>query len=53
MTTVDGIGQRSNGANKYVLHFEKGKMPPVKGFWSLTMYNAGYFFVENSLNATH
>jgi hypothetical protein len=50
MTTADGSGQRLNGANKYVLHFEKGKLPPVNGFWSLTMYNAEYFFVENSLN---
>jgi hypothetical protein len=50
MTTVDGIGQQLSGANKYVLHFEKAKMPPVNGFWSLTMYNAEYFFVENSLN---
>lgn len=25
-------------------------MPPVNGFWSLTMYNAEYFFVENLLN---
>jgi hypothetical protein len=50
MTTTDGGGQRLNGANKYVLHFEKGKLPPVNGFWSLTMYNAEYFFVENPLN---
>ena len=39
-----------SGANKYVMHFDKGKMPPVNGFWSLTMYNAAYFFVENPLN---
>ncbi len=25
-------------------------MPPVNGFWSLTMYDAQYFFVDNSLN---
>jgi hypothetical protein len=25
-------------------------MPPVNGFWSLTMYNGEYFFVENPLN---
>jgi hypothetical protein len=50
MTTTDGSGQRLNGAHKYVLHFDNGKLPPVNGFWSLTMYNAEYFFVENPLN---
>jgi hypothetical protein len=25
-------------------------MPPANGFWSLTMYNAEYFFVDNPLN---
>jgi hypothetical protein len=50
MTATDGSGQTLNGANKYALHFEKGKLPPVNGFWSLTMYNAEYFFVANQLN---
>ncbi len=44
------IVSKYNGANKYVLHFDKGKMPPVNGFWSVTMYNAKYFFVDNPLN---
>ncbi|MBN8549756.1 MAG: DUF1254 domain-containing protein [Deltaproteobacteria bacterium] len=39
-----------DGANKYKLHFPKGQLPPVNGFWSLTMYNAEYFFVDNPLN---
>jgi hypothetical protein len=39
-----------DGAKKYVMHFEKGQMPPVNGFWSLTMYNSEYFFVDNPLN---
>ncbi|MGO9767665.1 MAG: DUF1254 domain-containing protein [Myxococcaceae bacterium] len=39
-----------NGANKYVMHFKKGEMPPVAGFWSLTMYDASYFFVPNAIN---
>jgi hypothetical protein len=32
------------------MHFDKGKLPPVRGFWSLTMYNAEFFFVDNPLN---
>ena len=42
--------KKYSGEHKYVMHFNKGEMPPVKGFWSLTMYDAGYFFVPNPLN---
>jgi hypothetical protein len=38
------------GEKNYVMHFDKGQLPPVKGFWSLTMYDGEYFFVENPLN---
>ena len=38
------------GSNKYVMHFPKGQLPPVQGFWSLTMYNDKYFFVSNPIN---
>lgn len=47
---VDAEGTPYSGANKYVLRFDKGQMPPVNGFWSLTMYNAEYFFYGNKLN---
>lgn len=43
-------GQEYSGANSYVMHFNKDEMPPVNGFWSITMYNAQYFFVDNPLN---
>jgi hypothetical protein len=46
----DGDGKPYDGANRYVMHFPKGQTPPARGFWSLTMYNADYFFVENPLN---
>jgi hypothetical protein len=35
---VDSEGEALNGANRYTLHFAKGEYPPVKAFWSLTMY---------------
>lgn len=38
------------GSEKWVLTFPKGQMPPVQGFWSLTMYDQDYFFVANPLN---
>ena len=31
------------------MHFKKELQPPVNGFWSLTMYDANYFFVPNRL----
>jgi hypothetical protein len=37
-------------SNKYVMHFDKGQLPPAKAFWSLTMYDDKYFFVPNTLN---
>ena len=47
---ADADGKPYSGANKYVMHFDKGQAPPADGFWSLTMYDAAYFFVANPLN---
>jgi len=48
---VDADGQPLTGANKYVWHFaDQASLPPVAGFWSLTMYDANWFFVDNPLN---
>ncbi|MCK1455251.1 DUF1254 domain-containing protein [Bradyrhizobium sp. 35] len=46
----DAEGRKYNGANKYVMRFARGQLPPAEGFWSLTMYDSGYFFVNNPLN---
>jgi hypothetical protein len=46
----DAEGHKYNGANKYVMRFPKGHLPPAEGFWSLTMYDSSYFFVNNPLN---
>ncbi len=46
---ADSENQPLNGANKYVLHFDKGQTPPTNSFWSLTMYDAQSFFVENPI----
>jgi len=44
------ILKKYNGANKYVMHFPKGELPPAKAFWSITMYDKNYFFVPNPIN---
>lgn len=46
----DAEGNAYDGKNRYVMHFPKGHLPPVGGFWSLTMYDANYFFVANPIN---
>ena len=50
VSETDGEGKPYDGANRYVLHFAKGQLPPVDGFWSLTMYDGNYFFVPNGLD---
>jgi len=47
---VDVYAQTYSGTNEYVMTFPKGQLPPVKGFWSVTMYNGEMFFVDNPLN---
>jgi hypothetical protein len=49
-TPFDGGGRRLNGANKYVLHFDKGKAPPTDAFWSLALYDDRRLFVANPID---
>ena len=35
---VDSAGDKLTGANRYTLTFAPGLYPPVRAFWSLTMY---------------
>lgn len=51
-TEVDSTGAELSGKNKYTLTFAKGKLPPVSGFWSITMYmvDGGWWFTPNALN---
>lgn len=46
---LDADGVRLNGKNSYTVTFAKDKLPPVKGFWSLTLYNEHHFFHPNDL----
>lgn len=46
----DADGQPLDGANRYVVHFDAGALPPVDAFWSITMYDAHGFQVANELD---
>ena len=46
----DADGNAYDGTKKYVMRFAKGQLPPVQGFWSVTMYDSSYFFVANPIN---
>jgi len=46
---VDGNAYDGSRGN-YVMHFDKGALPPVDGFWSLTMYDNDLFFVPNAID---
>ena len=50
LAKFDDTGSPLTGAHPYVLHFNKGEMPPVQGFWSITMYDKSYYFYPNALN---
>lgn len=47
---LDSKGARLNSAANYTVTFTKEQMPPVNGFWSITLYNQHHFFELNNLN---
>jgi hypothetical protein len=49
-TDDDSQGQQLTGQDSYAITFARGELPPVKGFWSLTLYDAVHFFHPNPLN---
>lgn len=50
LAVSDAKGNRLEGANNYVIHFDKSELPPVDAFWSITMYDEQGFPVPNELN---
>ncbi|MEN0083881.1 MAG: DUF1254 domain-containing protein [Leifsonia sp.] len=47
---LDADGKRLHGSHSYSVRFEAGQLPPVQGFWSLTVYNKHHFFHANALD---
>ena len=46
---LDAAGSRLRGTQHYTVTFAKNELPPVKGFWSLTLYDEQHFFVPNAI----
>jgi len=51
-TSADEDGEPLDGSkHNYALHFDKDEIPPVKAFWSLSMYKLPeQLFIENPIN---
>ena len=46
----DGDGKPLDGANRYVLHFDKGQAPPTDVTWSVSMYGPQGYYVPNEID---
>ena len=49
-TDDDSNGVQLEGKNLYEVTFPEGQLPPVKGFWSMTLYNKYHLFEVNDLH---
>lgn len=45
----DAAGSLLDGSHRYRMHFSKDQIPPVRAFWSLTMYSEDGYFVPNPI----
>ena len=46
---ADSEGAQLEGAHQYAITFAAGELPPVNGFWSLTLYDEHHLFALNEL----
>jgi hypothetical protein len=47
---ADADGAPFSSDKRYVIHFDKSQIPPVRAFWSLTMYNDRQLFAGNPID---
>lgn len=50
-TDTDSTEVPMTGDHLYAITFAAGQLPPVRGFWSLTLYNEYHLFEVNELNS--
>ena len=43
-------GAKFSSDKKYVIHFNEDEIPPVNGFWSISLYNEKILFAANPIN---
>ncbi|KQR08683.1 hypothetical protein ASF78_20315 [Cellulomonas sp. Leaf334] len=48
-TDTDVEGTQLDGSHAYTVTFAAGELPPVNGFFSVTLYNEHHFYFENDL----
>ena len=48
----DSADRALDGSHQYRMHFEKSEIPPVRAFWSVTMYSEDGYFVPNAIDAS-
>ncbi len=47
---TDVSGAELTGSRKYEMVFPAGQMPPVRAFWSLTLYDSAGYLVSNKIH---
>ncbi len=47
---ADSEGAAFSGEHQYVMHFAADQLPPVKAFWSLTLYDERGYLIENPID---
>lgn len=47
---ADADGNPFSADERYIMHFEKDDLPPVRAFWSVTLYDARQLFAANPID---
>jgi hypothetical protein len=50
LALTDSRSRALSGRHRYRLRFARGELPPVNGFWSLTMYDGRGFLIRNAID---